>query len=148
MRLRATVVSFATMNLWLPTIKVAQYLAGEFLDYDPSVHFPIHNIVSGTSTFDGLMVYDPVKQGLDHDGSGAFIRRWVPELRMLEGSQVHDFTRTSGCFSADAQNAGLEPYPVPIVDYRQTGRRAKQRVSDIRKGRIETAPDHEQLTLL
>jgi deoxyribodipyrimidine photo-lyase len=37
MRLRATVVSFATMNLWIPTTRVAEHLAQEFLDYEPGI---------------------------------------------------------------------------------------------------------------
>ncbi|MCH8499211.1 MAG: deoxyribodipyrimidine photo-lyase [Marinobacter sp.] len=135
MRLRATVVSFATMNLWLPTLQVARHLAREFLDYEPAVHYPIHNVASGTSSFDNLMVYDPIKQGIDNDSEGAFVRRWVPELRALKGVGIHDVTRTAGSLSDEARGLGLLPYPAPIVDCRQAGKLAKQRVSDLRKGK-------------
>ncbi|MGP9834118.1 FAD-binding domain-containing protein [Marinobacter sp. NSM] len=153
MRLRATVVSFATMNLWLPTLQVARHLAGEFLDYEPAVHYPIHHVVSGTSSFDNLMVYDPIKQGIDNDSAGVFIRRWVPELRALKGADVHDITRTVGCLSDEACDLGLLPYPAPIVDYRQAGKLAKQRVSDLRKGKsvpagVSEADAGTQLSLM
>jgi deoxyribodipyrimidine photo-lyase len=132
MRGRAALVSFATMNLWQPTVRVAEYLAGEFLDYDPAVHFPIHQVVSGQAAAEnGVMVYDPVKQGKDHDPEGHFVRRWVPELADLAGCAVHDVSRTAGYLSEQASKAGLTAYPVPIVDHKVTGRAARTRVHQL-----------------
>ncbi|MFO8141507.1 MAG: FAD-binding domain-containing protein [Marinobacter sp.] len=134
MRLRATVVSFATMNLWLPTPRVAQCLATEFLDYEPALHHVIHQIVAGTTNFDGLMVYDPVKQGQDHDPDGQFIRRWVPELSGLTGPQVHDLSITAGQLSRAAERLGFAPYSQAIVDCRMTAKVAKRRIHAIKHG--------------
>lgn len=134
MRLRATVVSFATMNLWLPTTRVAQFLATEFLDYEPAVHHVIHQIVAGTTNFDGLMVYDPIKQGRDHDPDGQFIRRWVPELSNLRGPAVHDLSMTAGQLSPTAATLGCAPYPEAIVDCRMTATIAKRQIHTIKQG--------------
>ncbi|GGC69190.1 FAD-binding domain-containing protein [Marinobacter halophilus] len=134
MRLRATVVSFATMNFWLPITRVAQFLATEFLDYEPAVHHVIHQIVAGTTNFDGLMVYDPIKQGRDHDPDGLFIRRWVPELSGLHGPQVHDPSTTAGQHSQAAKGLGFAPYPQVIVDCRLTAKVARRRVHAIKHG--------------
>ncbi|MBS3804420.1 MAG: deoxyribodipyrimidine photo-lyase [Oleiphilaceae bacterium] len=133
MRLRATVVSFATMNLWLPTVKVAQYLATEFLDYDPAIHHVIHQVVAGTSTFDGLMVYDPIKQGLDHDADGTFIRRYIPELADCAGPEVHHLQTVSGHKNVHSKTI-VRPYPEPVVDHRETAMKAKRRVRNLQKG--------------
>jgi len=132
MRLRATVVSFATMNLWIPTTKVAEYLATEFLDYEPGIHYVIHQLIAGTTEFSELMVYDPVKQGRDQDFEGHFIRKWVPELANVSGPELHDLARTAFSLSKHAENLGYTPYPEAIVDHRATAKKAKDRVSELR----------------
>ena len=133
MRLRATLVSFATMNLWIPTTKVAEYLATEFLDYDPGIHHVIHQLIAGTTEFSELMVYDPVKQGRDHDFDGHFIRKWVPELADVPGSELHDLAKTAFRLSKKAELRGYMPYPEAIVDHQATAKKAKDRVSDLRR---------------
>lgn len=137
MRLRATVVSFATMNLWIPTRKVAAYLAEEFLDYEPAIHHVINQLIAGETHFEGLMVYDPVKQGLDHDRDGAFMRRWLPELKDIDADDLHDLSMLRQALDCKTGFSGSEIYPLPIVDCRASGRLAKRKVSDIRKGRVE-----------
>lgn len=134
MRLRATLVSFATMNLWIPTTKVAEYLATQFLDYECALHTVIHQLIAGTTTFSGLMVYDPVKQGKDHDFDGVFIKQWVPELSDLHKDDIHSLVQTKFNISYDAQMSGLMPYPEAIVDRRATAKAAKDRVSALQKG--------------
>ena len=133
MRLRATVVSFATMNLWIPTTRVAEYLATEFLDYEPGIHHVIHQLIAGTTEFSELMVYDPVKQGIDHDLDGHFIRKWVPELADVSGPHIHDLTKTAFSLSKQAEILGYESYPKAIVDHRATAKKAKDRVSEVRR---------------
>lgn len=151
MRLRATVVSFATMNLWIPTTKVAEYLATEFLDYEPGIHHVIHQIIAGTTEFNELMVYDPVKQGRDHDLDGHFIHKWVPELADVPGSELHDLAKTAFRLSKHAETLGYMPYPQAIVDHRATAKKAKDRVSDLRRSdsdrqrvSLETSSEHKQ----
>lgn len=134
MRLRATVVSFATMNLWIPTQRVAEYLAQEFLDYEPAIHHVIHQLIAGTTNFQGLMVYDPVKQGLDHDAKAIFIKQWVPELRELSASEIHNIQAVGGSLSKEASAGGMSPYPSPIVDHKATGKLAKTRIHVLQKG--------------
>ncbi|PFG53068.1 deoxyribodipyrimidine photo-lyase [Marinobacter sp. LV10R520-4] len=133
MRLRATLVSFATMNLWIPTTKVAEYLATEFLDYEPGIHHVIHQIIAGTTEFNELMVYDPVKQGRDHDLDGHFIRKWVLELADVPGNELHDLAKTAFRLSKHAEILGYMPYPEAIVDHRATAKKAKDRVSELRR---------------
>ncbi|AKO53657.1 FAD-binding protein [Marinobacter psychrophilus] len=151
MRLRATLVSFATMNLWIPTTKVAEYLATEFLDYEPGIHHVIHQIIAGTTEFNELMVYDPVKQGRDHDLDGHFIHKWVPELADVPGSELHDLSKTAFRLSKNAEILGYMPYPEAIVDHRTTAKKAKDRVSDLRRSDsdrhrafVEKSSEHKQ----
>ena len=141
MRLRATVVSFATMNLWIPTIRVAEYLATEFLDYEPGVHHVIHQLIAGTTTFSGLMVYDPVKQGKDHDIDGKFIKKWIPELSDVGKGDIHNLVQTKFNLSHEAQLSGLTPYPEAIIDHKVTGQRAKDRINRLQKGQTDVVPE-------
>jgi deoxyribodipyrimidine photo-lyase len=80
MRARATLVSFACIQLGLPWQPVALYLAQQFLDFEPAIHYGQVRIASGTSHFSQMLVYDPVKQQLEQDPKGEFIRRWSPEF--------------------------------------------------------------------
>jgi len=145
MRGRAAITSFATMNLWHDSLNVAAFLAGEFLDYMPGIHWPIIQVVSGTaSPQNGIMVYCPMKQALDHDKDGVFIRKYVPELSDLQAPHIHDLSRTTNHLSDLARRSGFLPYPAPIVDHIATARVAKKRVSYLQKGKVEVlSQDHE-----
>lgn len=88
MRARATLVSFACVQLGLPWQPVALYLAQQFLDFEPAIHYGQVRIASGTSHFSQMLVYDPVKQQLEQDPKGEFVRRWLPEFGTAEYPQA------------------------------------------------------------
>jgi hypothetical protein len=44
---------------------------------------------SGTTFGSIPRIYNPIKQSLEKDPNGAFIRRWVPELRSLGDKGIH-----------------------------------------------------------
>jgi deoxyribodipyrimidine photo-lyase len=136
------------MNLWQPNWPVAGYLARELADYHPAVHHVIHQLAAGMTSFSGLMVYDVVKQGVEHDRNGDFIRRWLPELADLPGSAVHEASMTAGHLSDIARAQGYEPYPAPIVDHKATGKLAKENIHAIRQGLpLKTAEPEPQQSL-
>ena len=60
--------------------------------------------------------YSIIKQSTDHDLEGAFIRKWVPELKAVPNSYIHE----PWLMSEEAQEkAGVKiglDYPAPIVD--------------------------------
>lgn len=111
-RMRAMLVSFASYDLWLDWRATAPFLARAFIDYEPGIHYPQVQMQSGTTGINTIRIYDPVKQGLDHDPTGDFVRRWVPELASLEGPAVHQPWLGSGSFWGVPS-----AYPVRIVDH-------------------------------
>jgi deoxyribodipyrimidine photo-lyase len=44
---------------------------------------------SGTTGINAIRIYNPIKQGADHDPLGIFIRHWIPELREMDQKFIH-----------------------------------------------------------
>lgn len=79
-RMRAMLVSFAAYHLWLHWREPGLFLARQFLDYEPGIHWCQMQMQSGTTGINTLRIYSPAKQARDHDPAGAHVRRWVPEI--------------------------------------------------------------------
>jgi deoxyribodipyrimidine photo-lyase len=129
-RMRAMLVSFATQILGLHWKRPALHLARQFLDFEPGIHYPQIQMQAGTTAVHTLRLYDPVKQGLDHDPEGRFIRQWVPELRAVRGPLVH----MPWAMTALERMAWPLDYPDPLVPYPTAWAEARDRVYAFRKG--------------
>ncbi len=128
-RMRAMLMSFASYHLWLPWRDSGLALARKFVDYEPGIHWSQVQMQSGTTGINTLRIYNPVKQGLDQDPAGAFVRQFLPELAAVPDAFVHEPWRWAG--------AGALAYPPPIVDHVAAGRAARDALYALRK-----APDH------
>jgi deoxyribodipyrimidine photo-lyase len=126
-RMRAMLVSVAAFPLWLDWRAVAHTLAPHFLDYEPGIHFSQVQMQSGTTGINTVRVYNPLKQGLEHDPAGDFVRRWVPELAGIPGPDVHA-PWAMPVMLRDLAGLRLgRDYPMPIVDLATATREAKAR---------------------
>ena len=124
-RMRAMLMSVASYQLWLPWRQSGEALARLFVDYEPGIHWNQCQMQSGTSGINTVRIYNPIKQGLDHDPEGRFIRQWLPELRDVAISGIHTPWRLP---------QPPEHYPQPLVDYEVAAREARDRVWGLRKG--------------
>jgi len=119
-RMRAMLVAFASYHLWLDWRRTAPVLARLFTDYEPGIHYSQFQMQSGVTGINAVRIYNPVKQSLEHDPVGRFIRRYVPELRGLPLEALH---------RPWASDTPSRDYPAPVVDPEQAAREARRRMT-------------------
>jgi len=81
-RMRAMLVSFASYHLFLDWRRPAQHLAKLFVDYEPGIHYSQFQMQSGTTGINTLRMYSPLKQAVDQDPEGIFVKQWLGEERV------------------------------------------------------------------
>ena len=125
-RMRAMLVSFASYDLWLDWRVTSKYLATQFLDYEPGIHYSQFQMQSGVTGINSIRIYNPTKQQKDHDPNGVFVKKWVPELKNLPLAYI---------FSPHLMNESFQilysckigvDYPAPIVDHDLEVKQAKK----------------------
>jgi deoxyribodipyrimidine photo-lyase len=126
-------ISVASHHLHLPWRDSGLHLARLFTDYEPGIHWSQCQMQSGTTGINILRIYDPIKQGLDHDPDGVFLRRWLPELAAVPAVFLHRpwtmdplTQRRAGC------RIGRD-YPAPLVDVAEAARQARERLWSLRR---------------
>ncbi len=132
-RMRAMLMSVASYQLWLHWREPALHLARQFVDYEPGIHYPQAQMQSGTTGINTLRIYNPIKQSLDQDPAGRFIRTWVPELTAVDDAWIHVPWRMP---ASAQQRCGVcigRDYPAPLVDHEAAARSARQRIQLARR---------------
>jgi deoxyribodipyrimidine photo-lyase len=124
-RMRAMLMSFASYHLWLPWRGTGLHLARKFVDYEPGIHWPQVQMQSGTTGINSIRIYNPIKQGLDHDPAGRFIRQYVPEIAGVPDTYIHRPWTWP-------QAASLR-YPGAIVDHEAAAKQARAAIFAVRK---------------
>lgn len=127
-RMRAMLVSFLTHHLNQDWRAGADHLAQLFLDFEPGIHYPQLQMQAGMTGINQVRIYNPVKQSLDHDPEGIFIKKWVPELATLPFPYFHEPWKIP---PLEGQMMGFSPgisYPYPVVDPEKAAQAARDRI--------------------
>jgi len=125
-RMRAMLVSFLTHHMGHSWKDGVNHLARCFLDFEPGIHFCQFQMQAGVTGINTLRIYNPVKQGLDHDPDGLFIRKWVPSLQEVPLAFVHEPWRMPPLELA--MQGGDTRSVAPMIDIKATARQARSRL--------------------
>ena len=130
-RMRAMLVSVAAYPLWLHWRPVGEWLATQFLDYEPGIHWSQLQMQSGTTGINTTRVYNPIKQAQDHDPHGQFVKRWLPRMRNVPQAWLFQpwLIRHETLTSSEVDLDIVEP----LVDLATATRESKHRLHQLRQ---------------
>ena len=134
-RMRAMLVSFASYQLWLDWKKTSKHMAKLFTDYEPGIHYSQFQMQSGTTGINSIRIYNPIKQSIDQDPDGYFIRKWVPELKNVQGKLIHEPWKMT---YIDQKSISIElgkNYPLPIIENNKATKIAKDKIWKVKKSK-------------
>lgn len=131
-RMRAMLVSVAAYPLWLDWRPVGQWLARQFLDYEPGIHWSQMQMQSGTTGINIPRIYNPIKQAMDHDPHGVFVRRWLPAMRRVPDAWLFEPWRMPPDVQAHCGVQVGDDIASPLVDLASATRQAKLRLFALR----------------
>ena len=126
-RVRMITASFLVkdLHIWWP--HGARHFLDRLRDGDLASNNHGWQWVAGTGTDAApyFRVFNPVTQGLKFDPDGEYVRRWVPELRHLEGKAAHEPWKHD-----DGYGRG---YPERMVDHAEEREEALRRYESARR---------------
>ena len=133
-RMRAMLCSFAAYDCWLDWRRFAPYYGGLMADYEPGIHYPQVQMQSGTTGINRLRIYNPVKQGQEHDPEAVFIRHWVPELAPVDNDALVHAPWKMSAFEQQAYGCVLgRDYPERVVDHLEAYHYAREQIEALRE---------------
>ncbi|MEM7094769.1 MAG: deoxyribodipyrimidine photo-lyase [Actinomycetota bacterium] len=118
-RVRMIAGSFLVKDLLVDWRWGERWFRHLLIDFEPSQNVGNWQWVAGCGTDAApyFRVFNPWTQSRKFDPSGEYIRRWVPELRGLDGAAVHEPAAAAPLdLAAGGVTLGAD-YPYPIVDH-------------------------------
>ncbi|XP_061852581.1 cryptochrome DASH-like isoform X2 [Colius striatus] len=143
---RQNVASFLTKDLGLDWRMGAEWFEYLLVDYDVCSNYGnwLYSAGIGNDPRDNRK-FNVIKQGLDYDGNGDYVRLWVPELQGIKGADVHaPWALNSAALSQAGVTLG-KTYPQPVVTAPEWSRHINQRLRErSRRGATHTPVQRKQ----
>lgn len=125
-RVRMLVASLLTKNMLIDWRQGEDWFWDTLVDADEANNPASWQWVagSGLDAAPYFRIFNPVTQGERFDGSGDYVRQWVPEVAKLEDKWIHTPADAPKDVLAKAKIDIGKTYPAPIVDLKTSRQRA------------------------
>ncbi|MFM6197410.1 MAG: DASH family cryptochrome [Planktothrix sp.] len=118
---RQNVASFLTKNLGIHWKMGAEWFESMLIDYDVCSNWGNWNYTAGVGNdARGFRYFNILKQSKDYDPNGDYVKYWLPELKDIPASKVHEPWRL---LSVEQKRFGVilgVDYPQPMVNLEQS----------------------------
>lgn len=131
-RSRALLVSFWTHLLWQPWTSISKYLASQFTDYEPGIHYSQLQMQASTVGYHTIRIYNPTKLAVDYDENCQFLKKWVPELKDLPKDLCIEPWKINKLEEVFYNFNVKKDYFEPIVDIKKTMSKASMILHEIK----------------
>jgi len=135
-RMRAMLISFITHLAGQHWKAPAVHLARMFVDFEPGIHYPQVQMQTGLTGINTIRIYNPVKQSIEHDPKGLFIKKWVPELIKVPGNQVHEPWKLTYAEQKWYRCIPGQNYPEPVLNFSEARKKASGLLWGFRKNQM------------
>ena len=125
-RVRMVAASFLTKHLLIDWRLGARWFLDTLVDADLANNSAGWQWVagSGADAAPYFRIFNPTAQSQRFDAGGAYLRKWLPELRRLPDKWIHAPWEAPETVLAEAGVGIGETWPRPIVDHREARERA------------------------
>jgi deoxyribodipyrimidine photo-lyase len=126
-RVRMIVASFLVKDLHLEWQQGAEWFETCLSDFDPASnsHGWQWTAGCGTDASPYYRVFNPILQGYKFDPDGKYVRKYIPELSHLQGSEIHE-----PWLLVDGLAHG---YPEPMLDHSKERDESLRRLEEIKE---------------
>ena len=91
---------------------------------------------AGETGINNLRIYNPIKNSIEHDVDGVFIKKWCPELSNLSINFIHEpYLMTILDMQFNDFELGKD-YPKPIVDIKTNRKKASDILWNLKKNSV------------
>ena len=132
-RMRSMIVSFLTHHLWQPWQSASYFLAQNFLDFEPGIHYSQLQMQAGETGVNTIRIYNPTKNAFEKDKQGIFIKKWLPQLKEVPIPLIFEPWKMSDIEQKLFNCKIAKDYPKPIVDISTTRKFALEQLWGLRK---------------
>lgn len=125
-RVRMVTASFLIKHLLTDWTKGYEWFKETLVDFNMANNAMGWQWVAGTGVDAApyFRVFNPILQSEKFDELGDYIRKWVPELRLLPNDYIHEPWKAPSYILSQANIELGQTYPFPIIDHQFARKRA------------------------
>lgn len=125
-RVRMITASFLVKDLLIDWRKGAAWFLDALVDADVANNSASWQWVagSGIDAVPFFRIFNPVHQGEKFDPQGAYVRKWIPKIKLLPDKYLHAPWQASEDILTTANIQLGKTYPLPVINHKQARLRA------------------------